>query len=233
VGADPGRLRIAFTTAAPSGAKIHPDCIAAVHDAAKLCESLGHTVEEAAPPIPGEQMVSSFLAVWRAGTAHTVQSIALLTGRQPAAELFEPLTWALYELGRKVSAPSYLLAQTLLQGISRQIAVFMLRYDVWLTPTLAGPPLPIGSFDPTPGNPLAGFERAVQFVPFTPMANLSGQPAMSVPLYWNEDGLPVGAHFIGQFGGEATLFRLAAQLETARPWRNRRPAVFAGEPSGN
>ncbi len=231
VGADPGRLRIAFTTVAPSGAKIHPECLAAVHDAAKLCQNLGHSVEEAAPQIPGERMVDAFLTVWRAGTANAVESMALLTGRQPTAELFEPLTWALYELGRQVSAPSYLLAQTVLQAISRQIAGFMLRYDVWLTPTLADPPLPLGSFDPAPGNPLAGFERAVQFVPFTPLANLSGQPAMSVPLYWSADGLPIGAHFIGRFGDEATLFRLAGQLEAARPWQKRKPPIFAGEPA--
>jgi amidase len=155
--------------------------------------------------------------------------MAFLTERTPAPEFFEPLTWALYEQGQQVSAPTYLMAHTVLQGIARQIAHFMLPYDVWLTPTLAEPPLPLGSFDPAAGNPLAGFERAVEFVPFTPLCNLSGQPAMSLPLYWTAGGLPVGTHFIGRFGDEATLFRLASQIEAARPWQDRQPPVFAAK----
>ncbi len=228
VGVDPGQLRIAFTTTPPTGVKIDEECVRAVHEAAKLCEGLGHVVEEAAPEINGELMVDAFLTVWRAGTASGIQGMAFLTDRAPAPEQFEPLTWALHQEGLRVSAPAYLLAQTLLQGVARQIARFMLRYDVWLTPTLAEPPLPLGSFDSPPGNPLAGFDRAVEFVPFTPLCNLSGQPAMSVPLYWSRDGLPVGAHFIGRLGDEATLFRLAAQLEAARPWRDHRPPFRAG-----
>ncbi|MCK5654487.1 MAG: amidase, partial [Dehalococcoidia bacterium] len=100
-------------------------------------------------------------------------------------------------------------------------------YDVWLTPTLAEPPVPLGTFDSPPDNPMKGFDRAVVFCPFTPLCNFTGQPAMSVPLYWNAEGLPVGTHFIGRFGDEATLFRLAAQLEEARPWAGRRPPVSA------
>jgi len=103
----------------------------------------------------------------------------------------------------------------------------MLDYDVWLTPTLGEPPLPLGSFDSPPEHPMAGMARAVQFVPFTPVCNMTGQPAMSVPLYWNDQGLPIGTHFVGRFGDEATLFRLAAQLEAARPWAQRRPPVSA------
>ncbi len=228
VSAEPGRLRVAFTTRAPSGAKIDRECVAAVHDAARLLESLGHSVEEDAPEIPGPLMVQSFLTVWRAGTAAAVDGMALVTGRAPTPELLEPLTWALAEQGRQISSSSYLLAQSALQAVARQIARFMLRYEVWLTPTLAEPPLPLGSFEPAPANPLAGFDRAVQFVPFTPLANLSGQPAMSVPLYWSGDGLPVGVHFFGRFGDEATLFRLAAQLEAARPWKDKRPGIYAG-----
>ena len=105
-----------------------------------------------------------------------------------------------------------------LQGMARQVARFFVNYDVWLTPTLAEPPPPLGSFDARAGNPLYGLQRAQAFVPFTPLCNVSGQPAMSVPLFWNAEGLPVGTHFVGRFGEEATLFRLAAQLEAARPW---------------
>ena len=110
--------------------------------------------------------------------------------------------------------------------MARQIARFFVDHDVWLTPTLAKPPLPLGSFDPQPGNPLYGLQRIAAFVPFTPLCNVTGQPAMSVPLFWNAQGLPIGTHFVGRFGGEATLFRLAAQLEMARPWAARRPKVF-------
>jgi amidase len=103
----------------------------------------------------------------------------------------------------------------------------MEKYDLWLTPTLGEPPVPLGSFEPTPDNPRAGFDRAAEFVPFTPLQNVTGQPAMSVPLYWNEAGLPIGTHFVARFGDEATLFRLAGQLEEARPWAHRRPPVSA------
>ena len=114
-----------------------------------------------------------------------------------------------------------------IQAASREVARFMLDYDVWLTPTLGEPPLPLGSFDSPAENPMAGMIRAVQFVPFTPVCNMTGQPAMSMPLHWNDQGLPVGTHFVGRFGDEATLFRLAAQLQTARPWADRRPPVSA------
>jgi amidase len=111
--------------------------------------------------------------------------------------------------------------------VARDIARFFLKYDVWITPTLSEPPVPLGTFDSPPEDPLRGLRRAEAFAPFTPVCNATGQPAMSVPLYWNADGLPVGVHFIGRFGDEATLFRLAAQLESARPWAGRRPPVSA------
>lgn len=223
VGADPGRLRIAFTTQAPTGAPIHPDCAAAVRDAAALCEALGHHVEEASPPIDGGLLTTAFTAAWAAGAAWSVDGMARVLGRQPKDDDLEPLTWALYRMGRSISASDYLLAVTAMQQMARAAARFFQDYDVWLTPTLADPPLPLGSFDSPPENPMAGFQRAAQYVPFTPFINATGQPAMSIPLYWNEAGLPVGTHFVGRFGDEATLFRLAAQLEEARPWAGRWP----------
>jgi amidase len=111
--------------------------------------------------------------------------------------------------------------------VSRDIARFLVNFDVWLTPTLGEPPVPLGTFDSPPENALMGWMRAAAFMPFTPICNITGQPGMSVPLFWNADGLPVGTHFIGRFGDEATLFRLAAQLEAARPWADRRPPVSA------
>jgi amidase len=156
-----------------------------------------------------------------------MEGLGLATKQALIQDKFEPLTWALYEMGRQQSASSYLLSLTFLQRVARDIARFFLKYDVLLTPTLAEPPVPLGTFDSPPENPLHGLRRAEAFVPFTPICNVTGQPAMSVPLYWNGQGLPVGVHFVGRFGDEATLFRLAAQLESARPWAGRRPPVSA------
>ena len=224
VGADPGKLRIAFKTAL-TGIPIHADCIRAVEEAAKLCADLGHDVSEAAPAIDGSQFSDAFMTVWSVGCALSMERNAIRTGRAPTPGDFEDLTWALAEQGRAVTGTSYLLAVNQLQRMARQIARFFVNYDVWLTPTLAEPPLPLGSFAPQPGNPLYGLQRATAFVPFTPICNATGQPAMSVPLYWSAEGLPVGTHFAARFGDEATLFRLAAQLEAARPWASRRPKI--------
>jgi len=225
VGTVPGRLRIAFTTASPTGSPVHPDCVAAVHDAAALCENLGHHVEESAPEVDAPTLVQAFMGVWAGGLAWSVDALAFTTGRTPSAEQFEPLNWALYQMGRNLSAPQYLLGITALQQISRQIARFMVDYDVWLTPTLSEPPAPLGTFAHDPQDPMAPMVRAATLVPFTPICNFSGQPAMSVPLYWNAGGLPIGTQFIGRFGEEGTLLRLAAQLEEARPWAGRRPPL--------
>lgn len=227
VGADPGRLRIAFTTQAGSGVTIQNDCVQAVEDVAKLCAGLGHNVEEAAPRVNGAVLTPAFIAVWSSGCAWSIDAAAHETGKRPRPEDFETLTWGLYEMGRQQTASGYLLAWTLLQQSSRQIADFFTKYDIWLTPTLAEPPLPLGSFDSPPETPLKGLFRAAEFAPYTPLCNVTGQPAMSVPLYWNSLGLPVGTHFVGRFGDEATLFRLAAQLEQARPWAAKRPPVSA------
>ena len=229
VGAEPGRLRIAFTTTAATGVPVHADCVSAVRDAAALCADLGHEVVEVAPAVPGELVTQAFMTLWSAGCAWTIDRIALITGEAPTKDQFEALTWALYEMGRQQSASAYLHAVTNLQRVSRKIARFFLDYDVWLTPTLSEPPVPLGTFDSMPENPLQGMVRAGEFVPFTPICNASGQPAMSVPLFWNAEDLPVGTQFIGRFGDEATLFRLAGQLEEARPWAHRRPPVSAWE----
>jgi amidase len=227
VGADPGKLHIAFTTKPATGVTIHQDCVKAVEDAAALCRDLGHEVVEAAPEIDGGLLIQAFFAVWWAGVASTLDGIARLTGQPVNADKVEPLTWALAEMGRKANASDYLLALQVLQGLGRVMASFLVDFDLWLTPTLAEPPVPLGTFDSPPENPLQGFFRTGEFVPFTPLCNCTGQPAMSVPLFWNAEGLPVGTHFVGRFGDEATLFRLAAQLEEARPWTDRQPPIRA------
>jgi amidase len=216
---DPGKLRVAFTTEAATGVSIHTDCVKAVQQAASLCTDLGHSVEEVTLELDGAMISEAFTTLWSAGCASTLKVL------NASQDQVEPLTWELYEMGNNYSAPDYLLALQTIQVVSRHVAKFFSKYDVLLTPTLAEPPVPLGTFDSPPDDPLKGFHRAAEFVPFTPICNMTGQPAMSVPLYWNSDGLPIGTHFIGNYGDEATLFRLAAQLEQARPWAERKPPV--------
>jgi len=228
VGADPGRLRIAFTTEAPTGVEVHKDCVEAVCEVAKLCEDLGHQVNEATIETDADRVGQAFTAILIAGgTGMPIEGLALMTGRTPTKEQFEPLTWALFEMSQGIKATDYLLALTYLQQLSRRIAAFMTDYDLWLTPTLSKPPVPLGWLDSPPEDPTLGLRRAAEYATFTPICNFTGQPAMSLPLVWNAEGLPVGTHFVGRFGDEATLFRLAAQLEQARPWAARRPPVSA------
>lgn len=223
VGADPGKLRIAFSAKTIAGMEPHPDCVTAMEDAAKLCQELGHHVEEASPDLKfADQLTNWFTVVWTAGLVSTIELISMINGKKPDPNDYETLTWTLYEVGKKFSAGDYLSTITMLQMMSRQVAGFMQDYDVILTPTLGQPPVPLGTFDPPEGNPMAAFSKSAEFVPYTPVCNVTGQPAMTVPLHWNGDGLPVGSHFVGRFGDEATLFRLSAQLEQARPWADRR-----------
>jgi len=221
VGADTGRLRIGFTNGKDLGISVHEDCISAVQDAAALCSELGHDVEEKSPSINRDEMIEAFIVLWSAGNASTIKAV----GAQQ--DQVEPLTWALAQMGLKYDAADYIIAVQTIQRMARGISSFFDEYDIWLTPTLGEPPVPLGTFDSPPDDPLWGFARSGEFVPFTPICNATGQPAMSVPLFWNDESLPVGTHFVGRFGDEATLFRLASHLEAARPWAGRRPPVSA------
>jgi amidase len=229
VNADAGSLNIAFTTVAPSGIPANQDCISAVQSAASLCDELGHRVTEATYEVPWVLLVQCFMTLWAAGCTAQIDAFALRSGRKPISGDFEPLTWALYETGRQRTAADYIYAVEILQAISRSIAGFFRKHDVLITPTLAEPPVPLGTFDPPSGDIARASEqvtqRALQFTPFTFVCNVTGQPAMSVPLHWNSGGLPIGVHFVAGFGDEATLFRLASQLEKARPWANRVPPI--------
>lgn len=227
VGREPGRLRIAFTTAAPVDIPVHPECADAVRAAATLCAGLGHEVEEHAPQIDPAGLNDCFVKIYAGGHAAELDSFIRTLGRKPAPGELEPLTAALYDMGRELRASDFLLAVQRLQRVSREIARAMAPYDAWITPTIPEPPMHLGEFDPTPENPLAGLVRASEVAPFTAIANFTGLPAMSVPLAWSRAGLPIGVQFLGRFGGEATLFRLAAQLESAQPWRDHRPPVCA------
>jgi amidase len=228
VGADPGKLKIAFTTKAREGIDVHPDCIEAVHEVAALCSDLGHDVQEAPLEPNNKDLAKWFYRVWLGGSVWNANHWERRTGKTITPEQVEPMTWALIEKGRQTNAGDYLMALEDIQRLARDVARLFTKWDVWLTPTLAEPPVPLGTFDPRPDDPLYGFFRSGKFMPFTSICNATGQPAMSVPLFWNDDNLPIGTHFIGRFGDEATLFRLAAQLEAARPWADRRPPVSAG-----
>ena len=149
-------------------------------------------------------------------------------GREPGADEIEPLTRALWEAGQKVTAAEWLLAIEDIQRFSRAIAGFFTTADVFLTPTMSAPPLPIGTMYSTPEDPWRSLRVSGETVRYAGVvANLTGNPAMSVPLWWNDDGLPIGVHFLGRFGDEATLIRLASQLEASQPWAGRLPAVHA------
>jgi len=228
VGADPGRLRIAVLTTLRGGGEAHEDCAKAVQDVTKLCADLGHDVEvDFDLEIDFSDVMQSYSLLYAAACAWTIDAFALVTGKRPTPEEFEPLTWELYDTGSEITAPSYMLAVTAMQGFSRQIMKCFAEYDAVLTPTITEPPPLLGSYDSPPEIPLSGLFRASTVVPFTTIGNYTGLPAMSVPLYWNDDGLPIGTMFFGRFGDEATLFRLAAQLEEARPWAGRKPPVSA------
>ncbi len=244
VTAEPGRLRIAFTAQPLFGRSVHPDCVAAMHDAVALLSSLGHHVEEAAPPLQCEAWARAFVTVLAAHTWAQVQAVAEAVGIKPRAADFEPATYALGLLGRAISAARYVQALHTLQMAARETAPFFQQHDLLLTPTLGSPPPLIGALQPRPAElramrvvnalgagrllhllgvigPLA--DQTFDFIPYTPLFNVTGQPAMSVPLYSNGDGLPIGVQLVGRFGDEATLLRVAGQLERARPWFDRLP----------
>jgi amidase len=222
----PDRLRIAFSTRNLSGAPLHPECVAAVEATAKLLADLGHIVEEAAPSIDGGMLSGAFLAVFMSGHASMIDGFAMLNGRTPAEQDFEGLTWSLYQFGKQVTASQYLLSIAMLQMAARQVGRFHQTYDCWMTPTLGAPPLRLGTIDVNERDAMAGFAAVAEYLPFTPIQNATGQPAISLPLYWTSDGLPVGIMFSARLGDEATLFQLAGQLEEARPWRGRKPPVW-------
>jgi amidase len=220
------RLRIAFSTTNPGGAPLHPECVAAVERSAKLCEELGHIVEEAAPEMDQGTITQSFLNVWCSGLAMQIDAMAMLTGREVREELFEGVTWGLYQQGRQVTGAQYLLAVAMLQMQARRIGQFHETYDCWLTSTLGTPPIRLATIDLNERDLLKAMAPILDYVPFTPLQNATGQPAISLPLHWSADGLPVGVMFTGRMGDEATLLRLAAQLEEAQPWLGRRPPVW-------
>lgn len=219
-GADPGRLRIAFTDEPPVETEVDPACALAVREAAALLESLGHEVEKTAPPWRSDELGPLFTRIW--------QTMPALYGAEALAQM-EPLARALAEAATSVSSVDYLLGLAQVQAYARQVVSFWRDVDLVLTPTLALPPVAV-DWNADVQDPLARFEANSRFTPFTPVVNVTGQPAASVPFAWTGDGLPVGVQLIGRHGDEATILRVSAQLEAARPWRGRRPGLF--DPGG-
>jgi len=219
------RLKIAFTRRNLAGEPLHADCIAAVESAAALCRELGHEVAEDAPPVDAAQTSQAFLAIWAAGVTLVIDAIAMMTGQKPSEDRFEGLTWGFYQQGKTIAASQYMMAWLQLQQIARAVARWHVKWDVWLTPTLGAPPLPLGSIDTAETDVIRASAPLLSYVPITPLQNATGQPAINLPLYWNDAGLPIGTQFVGRFGEEATLLALAAELERARPWDRRRPPL--------
>lgn len=232
VGREVGSLKIGFLTSVPEGwgveTQLHPDCEEAAKDAAQLCESLGHIVEEIATKELGyPNLFKVYGSLFSCLTGHFIAYWEKELDKELRQDQFEPLTWTSYQAGLKRTGAYYLAVVEELQRFSRKIARFYNEsdYDVILSPTMTIPPTKLGAFQPTSDDPMRGFRASSAFCAFTEIQNITGQPAMSVPLFWNEGNVPIGVQFAGRFGDEATLFRLAAQLEQARPWIDRKPPI--------
>src|SRR5499426_369661 len=226
VGADPGALRIAYTSLAPNGAKIDAECLRVLNETARRCADLGHRVQEVDPPIDRAAVVATFLTL---AAANTVVNLAShpTKGRRARPDEVEKVTWATARLGDEVSGADYVRATQTAHRLGRQMAAFHADWDVLLTPGLATPPVKLGWIDMMMDDVDEYWRRVFTFSPFTVWFNLTGQPAMMLPLGRSPEGLPIATQLVGRYGDEATLFRLAAQLEAARPWFDRKPELVA------
>jgi amidase len=227
VGADPGRLRIGLLTRAPYG-DVHAECVAAAEAAARLLGSLGHTLEPAWPPaLFDEQMPRRTQALWSVGSAKDLLDLAEMLGRPVTADDVEPYTWATAEYAKRFSGADYLLASEAQQEYAARVARWWTTgYDLLLTPTATEPPPLLEELSPDPARPLRIGRRFGRIAAFTMPWNITGQPAISLPLHWTRDGLPVGVQLVADLGREDLLVRVAAQLEQAAPWAGRRPGVW-------
>ena len=222
----PGRLRVAFSSETPSGRPIDPEVRSALEDAAKLLDELGHDVHEQGLGIDYRALYRTQGVLGAASSAAGIAEKIERRGREPEEDELEPLTWAGIRAGRKLSGEAVMRALRDLRRMTHELLQFFESWDVYLTPVMGTPPPPVGHIDPVRLTPReVGRRQSVAF-PFTPPFNFTGQPAMSVPLHWSATGLPIGMQFAGRYGDEATLFRVAAQLEAARPWRAKKPAIW-------
>ena len=227
----PGKLRIGFLDHHPNGSPVHPDCAAAARSAAGLLESLGHHVEAQFPEVLSDpDFGRRFSSLWSTNMAVSIERIARQLGRQPGEDEIELVNRAQAEFARSVSGVDYALGLVATMEFRRAVQAWWSdrpggAFDLLLTPTLGEPPTLIGAFANDPDHPMAPIIRSAQFVPFTPAFNASGQPAISLPLFWNTDGLPIGVQLVAAYGRDDLLIQVAAQLEAAHPWAHRRPAL--------
>lgn len=225
IGAPVGRLRIAISAEPPGGGPVAAECRHAFDAAATLLQDLGHTIESAAPQADWVALDDAFFTVMAVQTAVVMDLRA--AGRQFTADDFEGVTWALAEHGRRRNAMDYLRAVQAFHRAGRAVAPFFQTYDALLTPTLAQLPPRLGVLDTATGDGAEFLRQTFAFAPFTKLFNITGQPAMSLPLHWTAAGLPVGVQLVTRIGAEDLLFRLASQLEAARPWAGRLPQLHA------
>ena len=225
---EPGNLRVALTFDMPVESELDPLCERAARDAAELLESLGHHVEEIEAPWQGTDLLPIFSVLWSAGVAAGVRHGQLVSGSEPSEQNVEPLTWWLYQEGLQHNSADYMVSYAGLQGYARMIiGGIWSQYDVLLTPALAKRPVKIGEIDACGENPAYEFKKSGEFTPYTATWNVTGQPAMSVPLFLGDDGLPLAVQLVGPPVREDLLLQLSAQLEAARPWADRRPPLVA------
>ena len=230
-------LKIGLLSSIPEGwsleARLHPDCESAVKDAARLCETLGHIVEEVVPgDLSYPDLFKAFGKIFTCLTGRFIAYWETELGKKIAKEQLEPITWITYQAGLKRTGADYLGALESIQRFSRKLARWQDGggYDMILSPTVCIPPAKLGSFRPVPDDSMRWAKMSNTLSTLTYIYNITGQPAMSVPLFWNEENMPIGVQFAGWFGDEATLFRLAAQLEQARPWTDRTPPIHCSNP---
>lgn len=225
VGAPTGKLRIAVNTKRPDGSRPDPEVEKAIADAARLCEELGHHVVEAAPALDPKAMGDNQAAIIGANVALALEQRAEELGRDITLNDVENITWAIAQGARARSSVDYARATLFIHKMGRMMGAFMEEHDVYLSPVLGTPPPKRGTLDMMTEDIGTYMSKITEIMPYAGLFNMTGQPSMSVPLHWTADGLPVGVMFTGRFGDDATLFRLAAQLEEAKPWRDRRPAL--------
>jgi amidase len=222
---DPGRMRIGMTAANPLEVEVDPECLRGMNEAAALLESLGHSVEEAEIAMPGRDGLELFIEVFGPAVALGITYGELLAGRPPEDDEIEPLSREIHQRAAQTSSIRYLAAVAQVQALARGMVAFFASYDVLLTPALAERPLRIGDCTGYGEDPWADLARSGRFTPYTAMFNITGQPAISVPVGFGDDGLPTAAQLVGKPLGEDTLLQLAAQIETARPWAQSYPAI--------